>query len=202
METAKRRNYPYYIILGYTPLRGTLGILIVAPSDGCPATAPLLASTQALRSRRVSSASKLLGAPGSHLRSPSLSSWFCGPTKLPGRFCGDPPQTPRADSGREPLPCTSSCHNIVLLFLSPSPHLTLLATGSLETNLLVSPLLGALARHRPFALALHLHQHKSSRNLHLQYSAKSQSTPRCQSLITARSDQPPVLGRSSPQSPP
>jgi hypothetical protein len=29
----------------------------------------------------------------------------------------------------------------------------------------------------------------------------SQSTPRCQSLITARSDHPPVLGRSDPQSP-
>jgi hypothetical protein len=34
---------------------------------------------------------------------------------------------------------------------------------------------------------------KSSRNLHLQYLAKSQSTPRCQSLITQGSDHPPVL---------
>jgi hypothetical protein len=30
-----------------------------SPSDGCPAIAPCLASTQVLRSRRVSSASKL-----------------------------------------------------------------------------------------------------------------------------------------------
>jgi hypothetical protein len=75
-----------------------------------------------------------------------------------------------------------------------SPHLTLLATGSLEPSLLRGP-----ARHRPFAPALHLHQRKLSRNLHLQYSAKSQSTPRCQSLVTARSDHPPVLGRSGPQ---
>jgi hypothetical protein len=58
-----------------------------------------------------------------------------------------------------------------------------------------------LARHRPFAPALNLHQRKSSRNLHLQYSAKSQSTPRCQSLIIARSDHPLVLGRSGPISP-
>jgi hypothetical protein len=55
---------------------------------------------------------------------------------------------------------------------------------------------------RPFVPALHLHQCKSSRNLHLQYSTKSQSTSRCQSLITPRRDHPPVAGRSGPQSPP
>jgi hypothetical protein len=48
-------------------------------------------------------------------------------------------------------------------------------------------------RRRPFVLVLHLHQHQSSRNLHLQYLAKSQSTLRCQSLITLGSDHPPVL---------
>jgi hypothetical protein len=48
-------------------------------------------------------------------------------------------------------------------------------------------------RQRPFALVLHLHQHESSRNLHLQYLAKNQSTQRWQSLITQGSDQPPVL---------
>jgi hypothetical protein len=48
-------------------------------------------------------------------------------------------------------------------------------------------------RQRPFALAIHLHQHDSSRNLHLQYLAKNQSTQRCQSLITQGSDHPPVL---------
>jgi hypothetical protein len=48
-------------------------------------------------------------------------------------------------------------------------------------------------RRRPFALVLHLHQHQSSRNLHLQYLTKNQSTQRCQSLITPVSDHPPVL---------
>jgi hypothetical protein len=48
-------------------------------------------------------------------------------------------------------------------------------------------------RQRPFVLALHLHQHQSSRNLHLQYLAKNQSTQHCQSLITQGSDHPPVL---------
>jgi hypothetical protein len=47
------------------------------------------------------------------------------------------------------------------------------ATGSIEPSLLVSPLLGGPARLRPFAPAFHLHQRKSIRNLHLQYSDKS-----------------------------
>jgi hypothetical protein len=42
-------------------------------------------------------------------------------------------------------------------------------------------------------LVLHLHQHQSSRNLHLQYLAKNQSTQRCQSLITPGSDHTPVI---------
>jgi hypothetical protein len=90
-------------------------------------------------------------------------------------------------------PAPALINDFVVLFLPPcgSP-LTSLATGSLEPNLLVSPLLRGPARHRPFAPSLHLHKCKSSRNLHLQYSAKSQSTPRCQSLITARSDHPVV----------
>jgi hypothetical protein len=48
-------------------------------------------------------------------------------------------------------------------------------------------------QRRPFPLVLHLHHHQSSRNLHLQYLAKNQSTQRCQSLITQGSDHPPVL---------
>jgi hypothetical protein len=48
-------------------------------------------------------------------------------------------------------------------------------------------------RQRPFVLVLHLHQHESNRNLHLQYLAKNQSTQRRQSLITQGSDHPPVL---------
>jgi hypothetical protein len=84
-----------HIILGYTPPKGTLGILVVAPSDGCPATATHLTSTQALRSRRVSSTSKSLDALRSRLCPPSLRPWLCGSTKQPRRFCGEPPQTPR-----------------------------------------------------------------------------------------------------------
>jgi hypothetical protein len=48
-------------------------------------------------------------------------------------------------------------------------------------------------RQQPFVLVLHLHQHPSSRNLHLQYLAKNQSTQCCQSLITLGNDHPPVL---------
>jgi hypothetical protein len=90
--------------------------------------------------------------------------------------------------------------DFVLLFLPPcSPHLTSFGhrVHRAEPTCLSTPL--RPHKLRPFAPALHLHQSKSSRNLHLQYSAKSQSTPRCQSLITPRSDHPPVLGCSGPQ---
>jgi hypothetical protein len=74
-------------------------------------------------------------------------------------------------------------HDFILLFMPPcGPHLTPLATGSLERSLLVFS-----------TLVLHLHQHQSSRDLHLQYLAENQSTQRCQSLITQGSDHPPVL---------
>jgi hypothetical protein len=98
-------------------------------------------------------------------------------------------------------PTPAPVDDFVLLLLPPcGPYLTPLATGSLEPRLLVSLLLGGPTRHRPFTPALHLHHRKSSHNLHLQYSAKSQSTPRCQSLIKPGSNHPPVLGRSGPQS--
>jgi hypothetical protein len=48
-------------------------------------------------------------------------------------------------------------------------------------------------RHRPFVFVLHLHLHQLSRNLHLQYLAKSQSTQRCQSLITPGRYHPLIL---------
>jgi hypothetical protein len=86
-------------------------------------------------------------------------------------------------------------HDFVLLFLPVCHRVHRAEPTCLST-------LWRPHRLRPFAPALHLHQRKSSRNLHLQYSAKSQSTPRCQSLITTRSDHPSVLGRSGPQSPP
>jgi hypothetical protein len=97
-------------------------------------------------------------------------------------------------------PTPAPINYLVLLFLPPcSPHMTPLATGSLEPSLLVSPLLVGPARHRPFAPSLHLHKCKSSCNLHLQYSGKSQSTAHCQSLITSRSDHPPFLRHYGPQ---
>jgi hypothetical protein len=105
-------------------------------------------------------------------------------------------QTPVASHYPAPTPV----HDFVLLFMPPcGPHSTPLAIGPLKRSLLVSTLLGGPTKHRPFVLALHLHQRKSSRNLYLQYSAKSQSTPCCESLIKVRSDHPPVLGRSGPQ---
>jgi hypothetical protein len=59
MEATESLKYPYLITRDTSPSRAVLEVFIFSPSDGCPATAPYLASTQAMRSRRVSSVSKI-----------------------------------------------------------------------------------------------------------------------------------------------
>jgi hypothetical protein len=90
-------------------------------------------------------------------------------------------------------------HNFVLLLLPPCGQ-DLIPFGhwvhQAEPTCLSTP--QRPHRLRPFAPALHQHRRKSSRNLHLQYSTNSQSTPCFQSLITPRSDHPLVLGRFDP----
>jgi hypothetical protein len=102
MEATEIRNYPYYIIVRHTPPKGTLRILVISPSDECPTTAPCLASTLALRTRCVSSASKSPKTHNAHRSdrcSPQirlalccsrariiLRSWLCGSTKEPIGF--------------------------------------------------------------------------------------------------------------------
>jgi hypothetical protein len=51
-------KFPFLITRDTIPSRADLEVFMFSPSDGCPATAPCVASTQAMRSRRVSSASK------------------------------------------------------------------------------------------------------------------------------------------------
>jgi hypothetical protein len=90
-------------------------------------------------------------------------------------FSGEPLQTPRTRC--------SLCQSPLMTWLPRSPGSTLVLR--LDT--------WRPHRQRPFTLVLHLHQHESSRNLHLQYLAKNQSTQSCQPLITQGSDHPPVL---------
>ena len=61
----------------YTPIRGKMGNLMISPSDGQLSTAPRFPSTQAMRSRRVSSATDLLDVHGCH-----RSDW-CSPLVRP-----------------------------------------------------------------------------------------------------------------------
>jgi hypothetical protein len=141
--------------------------------------------------------------PDSHIESSALALWLSLETQW---FSGEPLQTPRTwCSLRQSLLMTwlprspgstlflrlnqETIHDFILLFLPPcGPHLTPLATGSLEASLLVCSTPGGLTCIDLSRFALHLHQHQSIRNLHLQYLAKSQSTQHCQSLITPRSD--------------
>jgi hypothetical protein len=112
-------------------------------------------------------------------------------------FSGEPLQTPQNWCSLRQSP--------LMARLPRSPSSTLVLRLNQETvhDFICHPchhaartcILHTLRPHqwRPFALVLHLHQHQSSRNLHLQYLAKSQSTQRCQSLITQGIDHPPVL---------
>jgi hypothetical protein len=96
-------------------------------------------------------------------------------------------------------PAPAPIHDFILLFLPPcSPHLTPLATGSLKPSLLVSPLLGGPARHRPFALTCTNANQVATCTCNTQPRV---TTLRCQSLITARSNHQLVLGRSGPDAP-
>jgi hypothetical protein len=60
-------------------------------------------------------ASRRVRISSSPAEPPVLVLWLNQVTR---RFCGKPPQTPRADSSREPLPCTDSCRRLRLAFLA------------------------------------------------------------------------------------
>jgi hypothetical protein len=87
-------------------------------SHGHTFVAVCILPTQALRSRNVfadikaSQRARIWSPPA---EPPLLILWLNQVTR---RFCGEPPQTPHADSGREPLPCTGSCPRLRLPFLA------------------------------------------------------------------------------------
>jgi hypothetical protein len=58
MEATESIKCPFLITRDTSPSRADLEVFMSSPSDGCPATAPCVALTQAIQSRRVSSASK------------------------------------------------------------------------------------------------------------------------------------------------
>jgi hypothetical protein len=134
--------------------------LWVLPSDGHAFAAPCVLPTQAMRSRRVSSASKLPDTPGSRLHRVGSLDLILRPkprNRHPMVLWANH-QTPRAWPGlppsllTRPLPCTVSIvHDFVLLVTPPcGPHLVPLSTGSLEPSLLVSPSPGGPSRLKTF----------------------------------------------------
>jgi hypothetical protein len=153
MEAPKRLNYPYLITRDTSPSRVNLEVFRFSSSDGCPATATCLASTQALRSRRVSSASKHLGtcnqggqtAPPGRLDRPGGQAAPPGRLDRPGWphllvessvsvlwlnrvtqwFSGEPLQTPRTQC--------SLCQSPLMTQLPRSPGSTLILRLNQET---------------------------------------------------------------------
>jgi hypothetical protein len=131
-----------------------------------------------------------------------LALWINQGTKW---FSGEPPETPRTwcSLRQSPLmtrlPCSPGSTLVLWLNQETVHDFTMRPAldpaGHRVPRTKPTCLLHTWRPHRrqPFALVLHLHQHQSSRNLHLQYLAKNQFTQRCQSLITQGSDHPPVL---------
>jgi hypothetical protein len=134
--------------------------LWVLPSDGHTFAAPRVLPTQAMRSRRVSSASKHPDTPGSRLRhvGPSDLVLRPKPRNRPQMVLWANHQTPRARSGLPPNhltrlpPCTGSIvHDFVLLVSPPcGPHLVPPSTRSPEPSLRVSPSPGGPSRLKTF----------------------------------------------------
>jgi hypothetical protein len=60
-------------------------------------------------------ASRCAPIPSPPTEPPDLVLWL---NQITRRFCGEPPQTPRADSGHEPLPYTGSCPRLRPAFLA------------------------------------------------------------------------------------
>jgi hypothetical protein len=147
-----------------------------------------------MRSRRVSSASKLPDTSGSRFRHAGTSDLVLRP-KLRNR----PPmvlwanrQTPRARPGlppsllTRPPPCTGSIvHDFVLLISPPcGPHLVPPSTGSLEPSLLVSPSPRGPSRLKIFRARSSPATTRTRPQPTPAHRAKSQSNTHCQSLIT------------------
>jgi hypothetical protein len=182
--------------LRYTPTKGTLGICLRRTIRRMP-------SDRTSRSLDTSLAipTRVLRFEASGTLRPQIGQAGFGQT----------PQTPRTWCSLSQSPLMTwlprSPGLTLVLWLNQETvhrlHLAILATmrptldptGHRFPRTKPTCLLHTWRPHRqwPFALVLHLHQNESSRNLHLQYLAKDQSTQCCQSLITPGSDHPPVL---------
>jgi hypothetical protein len=107
---------PIDLEMRYTPLRGNM-VNSSSLHDHAFAAVRVL-PTQGLQSRHVSAGieasrrARILSPP---TEPPVLVLWLNQVTR---RFCGEPQQTPRLDSGHEPLPCTGSSRRLRLAFLA------------------------------------------------------------------------------------
>jgi hypothetical protein len=158
------------------PLKGEFGNLCLRSIRRMPSDRETsLASTQALRSRCVSSTSESPDCVVAHRSDPLVRPVWCCCTSVFGSsvlalwinqvtqwISGEPPETPwtRCSLRQSPLMTRlprspgstlvlrlnqEVVHDFILLFLTPcGPHLTPLATGSLEPSLLVFSTSGGL----------------------------------------------------------
>jgi hypothetical protein len=165
-----------------------------------------------MRSRRMSSASKLPDTPGSRLRRVGSSDLVLRPKprNRPPMVLLANHNTPHARSGlppnhlTRPPPCTGSIvHDFVLLVSPPcGPHLVPPSTGPLEPSLLVYPSLGGPSRLKTFRARSSPATTRTRPQPTPAHKTKSQSNTRCQSLITKERSSIDHWDAPGPQSPP
>jgi hypothetical protein len=105
LRARQKTTLPLALTLRYIP-QGQIGhvaLLFIARPRRCRRLPP---QTEASRRAQI---------PSPPAKPPVLVLWLNQVTR---RFSGEPPQTPRADSDCEPLPCTGSGRRLRLAFLA------------------------------------------------------------------------------------
>jgi hypothetical protein len=100
MEATKRRNYPHYIILRYTPPKGTLGNLHCITIGRVSFTSKPLDALRPQTDQTGFTNQSDRFWPDSHIESLALALWFSQVTQ---RFCGEPLETLWTWCGLSPI---------------------------------------------------------------------------------------------------
>jgi hypothetical protein len=117
LRARQKTTLPLALKLWYNPLGANRSCCTPLHRTAMPSPQTAF-PTQALRFRHTSAgieASQRAQIPSPPVEPPVLVLWLNQVTR---QFSGEPPQTPRADSGCEPLPCTGSNRRLRLAFLA------------------------------------------------------------------------------------
>jgi hypothetical protein len=116
LKWRQKTTLPLQLKERYIPLRGNMVKTWIFLAGGHAFSAVCFLSTQAPQARRVPPRFEVTlraRIPSSPAEPPVLALWLNQGTR---QFCGEPPQTPCTNFGRESLPCTGSCSRLLRAF--------------------------------------------------------------------------------------